>query len=140
MKRKLRNLLPQYIVLTVVFTGSKLSSKFQGKYKTIFSYNHDIIYHVNCPENGCPENYSGETTRRISESVLDHTGKGINSYLYKHSIKTCHQTLEVIDYRILRNGYGNNWKKQKIGKALLITELITTLNKQDKSTPLKLFN
>ena len=45
------------IVPKVVFTSSKLSSKFQVKDRTVFSHNHDIIYHDSCPENGCPDNY-----------------------------------------------------------------------------------
>ena len=75
-------MLPQCIVPKVVFTGSKLSSKFQVKDRTIFSHNHDIIYQGNWPENGFPDNYVGETARRISERVLDHTGKDINSHLF----------------------------------------------------------
>ena len=91
-------MLPQCIVPKGVFTGSKLSSKFQVKDRPIFSYNHDIIYHGNCPENCSPDNYVGETARRISERVLDHTGKDISSHLYKHSVETGHQTLEISDY------------------------------------------
>ena len=72
--------------------------------------------------------------------MLDSTGKDINSHLYKYSIETGHQTLEINDYRIIGNEYGNNWKKRKIAEALLIKELKPTLNKQDKSIPLKLFN
>ena len=64
----------------------------------MFSHIHDIICHGNCPENGCTDNYVQETARRISERVLDHTGKDINSHLYKHSIETGHQTLEICDY------------------------------------------
>ena len=124
----------------VKLTGSKLSSKFQVKDRTIFSHNHDIIYHGNCPENGCPDNYVGETAKRISKRVLEHIGKDINSHLYKHSIETGHQTLEISDYRIIGNGYKNNGNKRKIAEALLIKELKPTLNKQDKSIPLKLFN
>ena len=120
------NLFPQWLVPTVVFTGSKLSSKFQVKDRAIFSHNHDIIYHGSSPENVCPDNYIGETARRISERVLDHTGKDINSHLYKHSIETGHQTLEVNNYRIIGNGYGNDWKKRKIAEALLIKELKST--------------
>ena len=82
LKKRFRNLLPQCIVPKVVFTGSKLSSKFQVKDRTIFSHNHDIIYQGNSPENGFPDNYVGETARRISERVLDHTGKDINSHLF----------------------------------------------------------
>ena len=52
--------------------------------------------------------------------MLDHTGKDVNSHLYKHFTETGHQTLEISDYRIIGIGYGNNWKKWKIAKALLI--------------------
>ena len=127
MKKRFRNLLPRYIVPKIVFKGSKLSWKFQVEDRTIFSHNHDIIYHGTCPENGYPPyNYVGQTARRISERVLDHTGKYINSHLYKHSIETGHQTLEISDYRL--------------AEVLLIKELKPTLNKQDKLIPLKLFN
>ena len=101
MKKRFMNLLPQCIVPTIANTGSKLSLKFQAKDRAIFSHSHDIIYQGNCPENGCPDNYIGETARRISERVLDHNGKDINSHFYKHSIKTGHQTLEISDYRII---------------------------------------
>ena len=63
------------------------------------------------------------------ERVLGHTGKDINSHLYKHSIEAGHETLKISDYRIIGNGYLNNWKKQKIAEALLIKELKPTLNK-----------
>ena len=74
-------MLPQCRFPKVVFTGSRLSSKFQVKDRAIFSHNHDMIYHGNCPENGCHDNFVGEAARRISERVLDHTGKDINSHL-----------------------------------------------------------
>ena len=67
MKKRFRNLVPQCIIPKVVFKGSKLSSKFQVKDRTMISHN--------CPENGCPDNYVRETARRISERVLDHSGK-----------------------------------------------------------------
>ena len=140
MKKKFRNLLPQHIVPKVVFTRSKLSSKFQVKDRTIVSHNHDIFYHANCQENGCPDNYAKETVRRISGRVLDHFGKDINSHLYKHLIETGYQTLEKSNYRIIGNGYGNNWNKLKLAEALSIKELKPTLNKQDKWIPLKVFN
>ena len=103
MKRRFRNLLPHCIAPKVAFTGSKLSSKFQVKNRTIFSHNHNIIYHGSCPENVCPNNYVRETARRIYQRMLDHTGKDINSHLYKHSIETGHQTLEISDSRIIGN-------------------------------------
>ena len=93
MKNIFRNLLPQCIIPKEVFTGSKSSSKYQVKDRTIFSHNHDVIYHRNCQENGCPDNYVEETAKRISERVLDHTGKDANSHLYKCSIESGHPTL-----------------------------------------------
>ena len=75
MKNRFRDLLRQCIVPKVVFTGSKLSSKFQVKDTTIFSHNRDIICNGNCPENGCPNDYVGETARRISVRVLGHKEK-----------------------------------------------------------------
>ena len=132
--------LGSFVVPMVIFTGSKLSLKFQVKDKTIFSNCHDVIYHGNCLKNGCADNYIGETTRRILERVLDHNGKDINRHLYKHSIKTGHWTLDIRDYRIIGKGYGNNCKKWETAKALLNKELKSTLKKQDKSMPLKLFN
>ena len=91
MKNRFRNLLRQCIVPKVVFTSSKLSSKFQVKDRTIFSHNRDIICNGNYPENGCPDNYVEKTARKTSERVLGHTGKYVNSHLYKHSIETGHQ-------------------------------------------------
>ena len=90
MKNRFRNVLLPCIAAKVVFSGCKRISKFQVKDRTIFSHHHDIIYHLNSPENGCPDNYVGETTRIISERVLDHTRKYINSYLYKRAIETVH--------------------------------------------------
>ena len=88
-------MLPQCIVQTVAFTGSKLSSKFQVKDRAIFNHNHDIVCHGNCPMHGCPDNYVEETAKRISKRVLDNTGKDINSHLYEHSIATGHKTLKI---------------------------------------------
>ena len=43
MKKRFRNLFPQFIVPKVGFTGGKLSLKFQVKDRTICSHNHDIF-------------------------------------------------------------------------------------------------
>ena len=66
--------------------------------------------------------------------MLDRTGKYINRHLYKHSIETGHQNLEISDYRIIGNGCGNDWNKRKIAETVLIKELKPTLYKQDKLT------
>ena len=103
MKKRFRNLRPQCIVPVVVFIVSKLSSKFQVKDITIFNHNNVVIYLGSCPEDGFPDNFVGETTRKISERVLDHTGKVINSHLYKHSMEAGYQTLKISGNGIIVN-------------------------------------
>ena len=78
--------------------------------------------------------------RRVNERIVDHTGRDINSHLLKHSIESAHKSLEAVDYKIIGTGYRNNTMKRKLSEALFIKELKPTLNKQEKSLPLKLFN
>ena len=110
------------------------------KDKTKFEHNHDIVYHGICPETDCSENYIGETARRISERVKDHRGKDVHSHLFKHTVESGHKVLDVTNYSIIGKGYGNNIKKRKIAEALLIKEIKPTLNRQDQSIALRLFN
>ena len=110
------------------------------KVKTKFEHNHDIVYHGICAETDCSENYIGETARRISERVKDHTGKDVHSHLFKHAVESGHKVLDVTNYSIIGKGYGNNIKKRKIAEALLIKEIKPTLNRQDQSIALRLFN
>ena len=124
----------------IAFTGSKLSTCFQVKDKTKFEHNRDIAYYGICPETDCSENYIGETARRISERVKDHTGKDVHSHLFKHEVESGHKVLDVINYSNIGKRYGNNIKKRKIAEALLIKEIKPTLNRQDQSIALRLFN
>ena len=51
-----------------------------------------------------------------------------------------HKNVERQDFKILGKGYRNNAMKQKISEALYCRELKPTLNVQEKSIDLKLFN
>ena len=70
----------------------------------------------------------------LKKGVRPHWKRHQQPSLYVHSIKTGHQTLEIIT-ELSEMDMG-----MKIAEALLIKELKPTLNKQDKSIPLKLFN
>ena len=140
MKKRMKTLLATNIRTKLAFTGSKLSTCFQVKDKTKFEHNHDIVYHGICPETDCSENYIGETAWRISERVKDHAGKDVHSHLFKHAVESGHKVLDVTNYSIIGKGYGNNIKKRKIAEALLIKEIKPTLNRQDQSIALRLFN
>ena len=63
-----------------------------------------------------------------------------NSHLLKHSIESGHKPLEAIDYKIIGTGYRKNTIKRKLSEALFIKELKPTLNQQEKSLLIKLFN
>ena len=86
------------------------------------------------------ENYIGETGRRISERIIDHAGRDLKSYVYKHCIETGHRSPDINDFKIIDSNFRKNVFKRKIVEALLIKQSNRTLNKQEKLTELKLFN
>ena len=126
--------------LQITYTGRKHGSLFRTKDQTIiFEHKHDVIYYGKCPAESCVDDYIGETARRVNERIIDLTGSDTNSHLLKHSIESGHKPLEAVDYKIIGTGYRNNTMQRKLSEALFIKELKPTLNKQEKSLPLKLF-
>ena len=117
-----------------------IGSLFQTKDQTIFEHKRDVIYHGECPDEKCVDDYIGERARRVNERIVDHKGRDAYSHLLKHSIESGRKPLEAIDYKIIGTGYRKNTTKKKLSEALFIKELKPTLNKQEKSVPLKLFN
>ena len=75
LKRSITKLLPKATQLEFGFTGSKLSTHFQIKDKTEVEHNHNVVYLGTCPENNCSDNYVGESEHRISERIIDHSGR-----------------------------------------------------------------
>ena len=127
-------------VTKIIYVDNKFSTSFCVKDVTEFKHNHDIMYQGKYPEICCNDHYLEETDRRISERVLYHAGRDQNSHLFEHSIGSEHPLLDMNNYNIIEKGYKNNVRKQKIAEALLIEEMKPTLNKQDNSVDLKLFN
>ena len=121
-----------------MYTGTKLDSNFQINDKTKFDHKHDIVYYVKCPE--YQEDYIGEIGRRLHERICDHSGKDSKSHMLKHSLENNHKQVSFEDFRILRNGYTNSKIKRKISEALFIKELRPSLNTQETSVPLLLYN
>ena len=60
--------------------------------------------------------------------------------MLKHSLENNHKQVSFEDFRILRNGYTNSKIKRKISEALFIKELRPSLNTQETSVPLLLYN
>ena len=121
--KTLHRSLPNKTETKVVYTGTKLGSNFQIKNKTKFDHKHDLVYYVKCSE--CQEDYIREI------------GK---SHMLKHSLENNHKQVSFEAFRILRNGYTNSKIKRKISEALFIKELRPSLNTQETSVPLLLYN
>ena len=103
-------------------------------------YKSDLVYKCTCPHTDCNELYIGETERRFEERIIDHNKRDKKSHIYKHSGENSHPHVWLDNFEIVGRNYGNRTKRKKIGEALLINELKPSLNKQDKSFPLKPFN
>ena len=83
----MKTLLPDNVKTDVACQGKQLSSCFNIKHKTKFPHKLDLVYHAKCAEESCNDDYVGETARRISERMLDHSGRDKNSYNLKHEKK-----------------------------------------------------
>ena len=95
---------------------------------------------MNCPITACEDNYIGETARRTHERIKDHNRRYHKSYMLKHSIEKHHAHGAQENFKITAKNFKNNKWKRKILESLWIEDLRATLNSQDKSVPLKLFN
>ena len=106
------------------------------KDKISIEHKHDLIYKVQCPDLNCDETYIGEIGRRFSERTL----VVMINHLYEHAEKTGHENVNIDYFEILPNGYKNNKFKRKLAEALHLKHERSTLNIQEESVPLKLFN
>ena len=137
MKKQLKKTLPGDANTMISYKSTKLSTKSPVKDKTDFQHKNNVVYHSKCPSEGCHENYIGETNRRIVERIQDHNNRDKNSHLLKHAREKGH--VWENDFKILGNNYQSNIKR-KISESLFIRQLKPTLNANEKSIPLQLFN
>ena len=140
LRNTLKSVIPANNTCKIIYTGTKLASKFNIKDKISKEHKHDLIYKAQCPDLNCDETYIGEIGRRFSERIIDHSGRDDKSHLYEHAEKTGHENVNIDHFEILSNGYKNNKFKRKLAEALHIKHERPTLNVQEQSVPLKLFN
>ena len=88
----------------------------------------------------CLESYNDETGKRLIEMVIEHSGKDLNSHMFKHSMVVNHPTVSLDDFTVLGHGDRNRKFKRKVSQSLFIKQNRPTLNKHGTSVPLKLFN
>ena len=134
MRKLVNRALLDDVKMMVSYTSKKFSTCFNVKDKTVFNHEHDNVYYAKCPEKSCPHDYVGESGRRMFERVKDHIGRDTSSHIFKHCVAADHQLVSSDDLRIVGRNYRNNKWKRKIAEALL------SLNVQEKSVALKLFN
>ena len=139
-KRHITKLLPEQEGVTLVFTGSKIGTKFNIKDKTSKEYQHDLTDSAVCSDAQCNEEYNDEKGGRLIERVHAHSGKDVNSHVFKRSTETDHPTVTIDDFRVLKTVYLQKKLRRKWSKALFIKQNKPALNKQETFTPLKLFN
>ena len=140
LRNTLESVIPAKDTCKIIYTETKLGSKFHVKYKSSKEHKHDLIYKAQCPDLNCDETYIGEIGRRFSERIIDHSGRDDKSHLYEHAEKTGHENVNIDHFEILSNGFKNNKFKRKLAEALHIKHKRPTLIVQEHSVPLKLFN
>ena len=134
-----KTLLPDNVKIDVAFQGKQLISCFNIEDKTKFPHKHDLVYHAKCAEKSFIDDYVGEMARRISERVLHHNERDINSHILKHQMEKEHPCPQYKNFKVISSGFRNNTKKRKSSEALWINTASSSLNKQGKSISLKLF-
>ena len=139
MRKRLKTLLPNNFNTHVAFKGRKLNSCFKIKDTVTFEHKHDIAYYRKCPANNCNDDCVIKADRRISERIMDHNIRDVNSHLLKHLMEKEHQGLQIKYFDIISSGFRNNTTKRKISEALSIKDLRPTLTRRKKSIELKLF-
>ena len=139
LKRTVENNSRNNIKLQVTYKPSKLSSRFNVKDKIRFEHQHNVSYHIKCPNKNCDSNYVGQTKCRIMKRTLQHKEKDNASHILQHSKVTKHRRVAICDVKVLGKGYKSNFKR-RISESLFIKEIAPDLNKQKDAFTLKLFN
>ena len=139
MKKQLKRTLPDDIKTMISYKRMKLSTIFPVKDKTDFQHKDNVVYYGKCPNEGCKDDYVGETKRCIVERIRGHNSKDNSFCLLKHARENGHTHVWEKDFQILSNNYQLNFKR-KISESLLIRQLKPTLNVNEKSITLHFFN
>ena len=86
-RKRLNVLLPRNVKVKTCYTGKRLSSCFKIKDRKKFDHEHDLIYHIKCPEESCTVDDIGVSGRRVIERVKYRNGRNKLSHMLRHSIE-----------------------------------------------------
>ena len=101
--------LSQHLLLRI----TKLSDKFNIKDQVKKEHQHNLVYIVNCPSQACTQTYIGETARRLTSGLEEHSGKSEQSNVTRHSIDSGHSLVQLSNFKILTQiqSKGTNTRK-----------------------------
>lgn len=71
--------------------------------------------------------------------MIDHQRRDKNSHIYQHADRTGNKRASIDNFSILNENCGG-YRRRKICEALYISNDKRSLNKQEKSVKLSLFN
>ena len=100
----------------------------------------DLVHSSRCLSTNCTDGYIRETARCLSERIMDDTGRDTKSHIVRHCLNSNHGTVSIENFKIINMGYNNNTYKRRISEALFVKQYHPSLNVQDSSVPLQLFN
>ena len=140
LRKTLKSVIPVNNTCRIIYTGTKLASKFNIKNEISKKHKHDLIYKAQCPDLNCYATYIGDLGRRFSEHIIDYSGLDDKSHLYEQAEKAGRQNVNIDHFEILSNGCKNNKFKRKLAEAIHVKHERHSLNVQEQSVPLKLFN
>ena len=112
--------------------------KFESEYKIhllLLPYQGKKGLHLTqSSEDNSSDIYIGESARQISKRII------ITVEIEFAHFQPCHKHFLINNFKIIGNGFNNNFFKRKVSEALLIKQIKPSLNVQEKSVELKLFN
>ena len=86
LRKTLKSVIPVNNTCKIIYTGTKLASKFNIKNEISKKHKHDLIYKAQCPDLNCYATYIGDLGRRFSEHI-DYSGRDDKSHLYEQAEK-----------------------------------------------------
>ena len=138
--KAVKKILYQNHVTQNVYKSKKLGSYFNMKDSAKLEHQHDLTHLTQGPGVICNETYLGETSRGLQGRVLEHAGKDKRPNMVKHNMDTGHPPVCMKDFQILTKRFNHCKFKRKICEALLIKRHQPTLNAQEHSVTVELFN
>ena len=118
-KCKIHKVLPENKSIQLVYTGTRLGTKFHERDETKKEHHPDLNYSVKCYIKSCPEPCNSETGRKLIEKVIEH-GKNKNSNMFKHSTAANYPIVTSDNFTVQSSGCRNRKFTRKVSEWLCI--------------------